>query len=151
MNGKEIQFIGSSSSVPAHTHSASDITSGVLPVARGGTGVTNLSALKNQLNIETLYTKTQRFYVTDSSVYSYMTGYACKRIVVTSSTHNNITIGRSTYTSPPTNMDSVSGCVTVFKQNNMSIEMILSSNGQIIYYGSQYWYGDTTLTITMYV
>lgn len=35
----------------SHNHSASNITSGTLSVARGGTGVTNISALKNALGI----------------------------------------------------------------------------------------------------
>lgn len=34
-----------------HTHSASNITSGILPVERGGTGVTSLDALKTNLGI----------------------------------------------------------------------------------------------------
>lgn len=35
----------------SHTHSTSDITSGTLPLARGGTGVTSISALKSALGI----------------------------------------------------------------------------------------------------
>lgn len=35
-----------------HTHSANDITSGILPLARGGTGVNTLEALKNLLSLE---------------------------------------------------------------------------------------------------
>ena len=35
----------------SHNHSASNITSGILPVARGGTGVTTLNALKAVLGI----------------------------------------------------------------------------------------------------
>lgn len=42
--GKEISFSG-------HTHSASSINSGTLPVARGGTGVTNINDLKESLGI----------------------------------------------------------------------------------------------------
>lgn len=40
-----------------HTHNASYITSGVLPVARGGTGVSSIASLRNllNLNIQTLY------------------------------------------------------------------------------------------------
>lgn len=40
-------------SIDGHTHSASNITSGTLPVARGGTGVTTLNALKTLLGIDT--------------------------------------------------------------------------------------------------
>lgn len=35
----------------SHTHSTNDITSGTLPLARGGTGVTSISALKSALGI----------------------------------------------------------------------------------------------------
>ena len=35
----------------SHTHSASNITSGTLPLSRGGTGVTSISALKSALGI----------------------------------------------------------------------------------------------------
>ena len=35
----------------AHTHAASDVTSGTLPVARGGTGVNNIASLKSVLGI----------------------------------------------------------------------------------------------------
>ena len=35
----------------SHTHSANDITSGILPLTRGGTGVTSISALKSALGI----------------------------------------------------------------------------------------------------
>lgn len=35
----------------SHTHSTSQITSGTLPLARGGTGVTSISALKSALGI----------------------------------------------------------------------------------------------------
>ena len=38
-------------SIDGHTHSASNITSGTLPVTRGGTGVTSIDALKNVLGI----------------------------------------------------------------------------------------------------
>ena len=41
-----IQFANSGSYAPlVHTHSAADITSGILPVARGGTGVSTISGL----------------------------------------------------------------------------------------------------------
>ena len=41
-----IQFANSGSYAPLmHTHSATDITSGILPVARGGTGVSTISGL----------------------------------------------------------------------------------------------------------
>lgn len=35
-----------------HTHSANDIVSGVLPVARGGTGASSLDSLKGQLGVD---------------------------------------------------------------------------------------------------
>ena len=35
----------------SHTHSTDDITSGTLPLSRGGTGVTSISALKSALGI----------------------------------------------------------------------------------------------------
>lgn len=35
----------------SHTHTATDITSGTLPLTRGGTGVTSISALKTALGI----------------------------------------------------------------------------------------------------
>ena len=35
----------------SHTHSTNDITSGTLPLSRGGTGVTTISALKSALGI----------------------------------------------------------------------------------------------------
>lgn len=38
--------------IPSHTHSAEDITSGTLPVARGGTGVTTLTALATALGVD---------------------------------------------------------------------------------------------------
>jgi hypothetical protein len=40
-----------------HTHSASQITGGVLPITRGGTGVQSIASLRNllNLNIQTLY------------------------------------------------------------------------------------------------
>lgn len=37
----------------SHNHSASQITSGTLPLARGGTGVTSLAALKNLIGVGT--------------------------------------------------------------------------------------------------
>ena len=40
-------------SIDGHTHDASQITSGTLPVARGGTGVTSINALKTLLGIDT--------------------------------------------------------------------------------------------------
>lgn len=42
---------GKALSTEGHTHSASNITSGTLPLARGGTGVTSISALKSALGI----------------------------------------------------------------------------------------------------
>lgn len=52
--GKDISFSDHTHSQYAnanHTHSASQITSDVLPVARGGTGVTTINALKESLGI----------------------------------------------------------------------------------------------------
>ena len=42
---------GKGISLEGHKHSAGDITSGTLPVARGGTGVTSLDALKTALGV----------------------------------------------------------------------------------------------------
>lgn len=52
---KSISFDGHTHNYAAasHNHSASQITSGTLPVARGGTGVTSLDALKNALGVGT--------------------------------------------------------------------------------------------------
>ena len=41
----QVKKVGGGGVPSAHTHSASDIDSGVLPVARGGTGVSTLDAL----------------------------------------------------------------------------------------------------------
>lgn len=52
--GKNISFsdhMHSQYANKTHTHSASQIASGVLPVARGGTGVTNINDLKKSLGI----------------------------------------------------------------------------------------------------
>lgn len=40
---------GGSDTIPEHTHSTNDITSGVLPLERGGTGTTSLNGLKRQV------------------------------------------------------------------------------------------------------
>ena len=45
-NHTHIEYASSS-----HNHSTSEITSGTLPLARGGTGVTSISALKTALGI----------------------------------------------------------------------------------------------------
>ena len=37
-----------------HTHSSDDITSGILPLTRGGTSVTSITELKNLLDISTI-------------------------------------------------------------------------------------------------
>ena len=47
----EVNNLLSGKAASSHSHSASQITSGTLPVARGGTGVTSISALKNILGI----------------------------------------------------------------------------------------------------
>lgn len=49
-------FPGGSNSVPAHTHAASDISSGALPLSRGGTGATTSAAARTNLNV---YSKTE--------------------------------------------------------------------------------------------
>ena len=152
MNGKEIQFVGSST-IPAHTHSASDITSGILPVTRGGTGVSSLSALKSQLGIETIYTisvtlDTER----NQEISQYSTGYNCKRIVVSGSTKQNITIGRSTYSDGLTHLNGNPPWIDVYNDGS-NIMMVLSSTGRTIYYKDEYGhgFGGDTFTIMMYV
>ena len=45
---------GKALSVEGHTHDASDINSGILSILRGGTGVSNLDALKAALNVAEL-------------------------------------------------------------------------------------------------
>ena len=47
----EISNLLSGKANTSHTHSASQITSGTLSVARGGTGVTSLDALKSAMGI----------------------------------------------------------------------------------------------------
>lgn len=49
----EVNGLLSGKANSSHTHDASNITSGTLPVARGGTGVTTLNALKTLLGIDT--------------------------------------------------------------------------------------------------
>ena len=47
----EVNNLLSGKATSSHNHSASQITSGILPVSRGGTGVTSLDALKNALGV----------------------------------------------------------------------------------------------------
>ena len=47
----EVNNLLSGKAASSHNHSASNITSGTLPVARGGTGVTSINALKSVLGI----------------------------------------------------------------------------------------------------
>ena len=47
----EVNNLLSGKAPSSHNHSASQITSGILPVSRGGTGVTSLDALKSALGI----------------------------------------------------------------------------------------------------
>ena len=47
----EVNNLLSGKAASSHNHSASQITSGTLPVTRGGTGVTSISALKSVLGI----------------------------------------------------------------------------------------------------
>ena len=63
----------------SHNHSASDITSGVLGVARGGTGKTTLADLKSYLSIDTLskharggYVKGQTYTKSIGGCYGYV-------------------------------------------------------------------------------
>ena len=49
VQGEDVIALLEDKSDVGHKHSAADITSGTLPVARGGTGVTSLSALASQL------------------------------------------------------------------------------------------------------
>ena len=154
MNGKEIQFVGSSSTIPAHTHNASDITSGILPVARGGTGVSSLSALKSQLGIETVYTKSVTLRTErNQGISQYSTGYNCKRIVVSGSTKRNITIGRSTYSDGLTYLNGDPPWIEVYNSSGSNIVMVLSSTGRTIYYKDTYGngFGKDIFTIMMYV
>lgn len=53
MNQKELAYQSAvdGKANSSHNHSASQITSGTLPLTRGGTGVTSLSALKTTLGI----------------------------------------------------------------------------------------------------
>ena len=55
IRGKALSVEGHTHNYAAgsHTHSAGNITSGTLPVTRGGTGVTSLDALKSALGIST--------------------------------------------------------------------------------------------------
>src|SRR5699024_6196510 len=41
----------------SHTHSADDITSGILPVSRGGTGVNSITNLKSALSLGSMHDK----------------------------------------------------------------------------------------------
>lgn len=45
-----------------HTHSTGDITSGTLPLTRGGTGVTSISALKTALGISSRSSEAKIYY-----------------------------------------------------------------------------------------
>ena len=49
VQGEDVIALLDDKSDVGHKHSAADITSGTLPVARGGTGTTSLSALASQL------------------------------------------------------------------------------------------------------
>ena len=56
--GNTKEFInGSALSHEGHTHSVNDITNGVLPVSRGGTGYSDLNSLKSALGIGNALTK----------------------------------------------------------------------------------------------
>lgn len=62
-----------------HNHSASDITSGTLAVARGGTGVTTLHALQANLKIPGVYVSSTLYasqWDTDNKVYNLHSVYA---------------------------------------------------------------------------
>ena len=51
----------------AHTHSTNDITSGTLPLTRGGTGVTSISALKSALGISLSSSEVQLAIATEAT------------------------------------------------------------------------------------
>lgn len=135
MNGKEIQFVGSSSSVPAHTHSASDITSGILPVSRGGTGVSSLSALKSQLGVSPF--KTMTYTVNFESYYQSVErcnlGTACAYITISGNHgyNNEIKIAKSSLTSD-SNVNSIQSSGT---------PVAINTNAQ---YGSAWVYAALT-------
>lgn len=116
--------------------------------------MSSLSALKSQLGIETIYTisvtlDTER----DQKISQYSTGYNCKRIVVSGSTKQNITIGRSTYSDGLTHVGSSAPWIEVYNENSSNIMMVLSSTGRTIYYKDTYGhgFGGDTFTIMMYV
>ena len=63
MAGNNKAWLGMNSvkeiSTSEHTHSSNDIISGILPLIRGGTGVTSISELKSLLGISTTSGKIQ--------------------------------------------------------------------------------------------
>ena len=61
----------------SHTHSASDINSGTLTIARGGTGATNASSAANSLGVATLLTGTSITDGADLNNYTTVGNYCC--------------------------------------------------------------------------
>ena len=71
----------------SHTHSASDITSGTLPLTRGGTGVTSLTSLKSLLglsssNYQILYGTASVYTGSESSYATFSPPFKSTPVVV---------------------------------------------------------------------
>ena len=97
-----------------HTHAASDITSGVLPLIYGGTGVTSISALKTALGISTASVRLRSayFYIQDLApgssttvTASFTIGYA----VVSNPAGSPGAVSRVTLTNNSAGFASISG------------------------------------------
>ena len=66
----------------SHSHAAGDITSGTLPLARGGTGVTSISALKTALGISSGSSSGKLTYATYTATGTYTLSVAANAVVL---------------------------------------------------------------------
>lgn len=136
-----------------HTHSASQITSGILPVSRGGTGVSDLSELGSIVG-QPIFTTTFAYEVNSFIVEAFDLPQECSRVEIQDPTDASkiIIVGRSTYYSasnPPVN-GHVSGWTTVYGTGYTALLVILSSDGDILWGTNGYAQQPATVTIIGY-